>query len=71
MAGKRYTTVQVAREAKVPRATLQFWISSGKIDAPAVQLVDGRAVRFWTVADLDKVRKLKGSLKKGPKPKKK
>jgi DNA-binding transcriptional MerR regulator len=71
MAGKRYTTVEVARRAKVPRATLQYWIASGRISAPAVQIVEGKAMRLWTAADVERVRKLKGTLKKGPKTAKK
>jgi DNA-binding transcriptional MerR regulator len=71
MAGKRYTTVEVAREAKVPRATLQYWIASRRISAPAVQIVEGKAMRQWTAADVERVRKLKGTLKKGPKTGKK
>jgi DNA-binding transcriptional MerR regulator len=71
MSRKRYTTVEIAREANVPRATLQFWISSGKIAAPKVRLVGGKAVRLWTEADIERVRKLKGSLKSGPKASKK
>lgn len=67
---KRYTTVEVAKEANVPRATLQFWIASGKISAPKVELVNGKAVRFWSDADLERIRKLKGTLKPGPDPRK-
>jgi DNA-binding transcriptional MerR regulator len=67
---KRYTTVEVAREADVPRATLQFWIASGKISAPPVRLVEGRAVRLWSDTDLWRIKKLKGTLKPGPGPKK-
>lgn len=63
---KRYTTVEVAKKADVPRATLQFWIASGKISAPPVRLVDGKAVRLWSDADLWRIRKLKGTLKPGP-----
>jgi hypothetical protein len=66
MSPKRYTTVEIARESHVPRATLQFWIASGKISAPAVQLVGGKAVRFWSDADLGRIRKLKGTSKPGP-----
>jgi hypothetical protein len=69
MSPKHYTTVEIARRAKVPRATVQFWISSGKISAPPVQLVDGKAVRLWNDADLRKIKKLKGTLKSGPKKK--
>jgi DNA-binding transcriptional MerR regulator len=69
MSQKRYTTVEIAKAAKVPRATLQFWISSGKISAPVVQLVAGKAVRLWSASDLKKVKGLKGTLKRGPKKK--
>jgi DNA-binding transcriptional MerR regulator len=64
---KRYTTVQVAKAADVPRATLQFWIATGKISAPTVRLIEGKAVRLWTDADVSRIRKLKGTLKPGPK----
>jgi hypothetical protein len=71
MSRKVYTTVQVAKAANVPRATLQFWIASGKISAPGVRLIEGRAVRLWSEADLERVRNLKGTLKSGPKSSKK
>jgi excisionase family DNA binding protein len=70
MAKKRYTTVELAKIANVPRATVQFWISSGKLSAPKVLLVGGRAVRLWSEGDLSRIRKLKGTLKPGPKKKK-
>jgi len=63
-----YTTVEVAKLTKIPRATLQFWISTRKISAPRVRLVKGRAVRLWNAAQIEKARKLKGTLRKGPKP---
>jgi DNA-binding transcriptional MerR regulator len=69
MSGKRYTTIEIAEKARVPRATLQYWIATGKIYAPKVQLEIGRAVRYWNEADLSRIRKLKGTLKPGPKSK--
>jgi hypothetical protein len=68
---KLYTTVEVANKEKIPRATLQYWISSGKIVAPKVQLIAGRAVRLWSETHIRRLRKLKGKLKPGPKPTKK
>jgi hypothetical protein len=56
---KRYTTAEAARAAKISRATLQAWIASAKISAPAVQLIEGKAVRVWTHADLAKLRAVK------------
>jgi predicted site-specific integrase-resolvase len=63
----KLSTVQVARAVHVPQATLQRWIKTGKIAAPAIQVVNGRAVRLWTAAEVRLIRKLKGSLKPGPK----
>ena len=67
MSRKVYTTVQVAKAANVPRATLQFWIASRKISAPRVRLIGGKAVRLWSEADIERLRKLKGTMKRGPK----
>jgi len=71
MSRRVYTTVQVAKAANVPRATLQFWIASRKISAPRVQLIGGKAVRLWSEADVDRIRNLKGTMKSGPKASKK
>jgi len=64
-----YTTVQVARMTLIPRATLQSWIAKRRIAAPRVKLVNGKAVRLWNVAQIEKARELKGILKRGPKKK--
>jgi DNA-binding transcriptional MerR regulator len=64
---KSYTTVEVARIIKVPRATLQFWIKTRKISAPRLRLVRGKAVRLWNKAQIEEARALKGTLKPGPK----
>ena len=37
--------------------TLQTWISSGDIRAPRVQLVNGKAKRLWSEADVDRLRR--------------
>jgi hypothetical protein len=54
---------------KIPRATLQFWVKTRKISAPRVKLVKGKAVRLWSLAQIEKARELKGTLKPGPKKK--
>jgi DNA-binding transcriptional MerR regulator len=69
MSSKLLSTVQLAREVGVPRATLQYWIKEGKIAAPRTRLRKGIAVRLWTAGDVEKARKLKGTLKRGPEPK--
>jgi len=62
-----YTTVEVARVTRIPRATLQFWIATRKLAAPRVRLVKGKAVRLWNQAQVEEARRLKGTLKPGPK----
>jgi hypothetical protein len=64
---KQRTTEEAARVVGISRASLQFWISSGQISAPDVQLVAGRAVRLWSAADIAKLQKFKGTLRPGPK----
>jgi predicted site-specific integrase-resolvase len=56
---KSRTTGQAAQAAKISRASLQEWIRVGKIAAPAVQLVKGKAVRLWTTRDIEKLRDVK------------
>ena len=69
MSSKLLSTVEAAHEVDIPRATLQYWIKEGKIAAPKTRLRNGIAVRLWTAADVEKARKLKGALKRGPDPK--
>jgi predicted site-specific integrase-resolvase len=66
---KSFTTAQAARAAGVSRATLQVWIKGEKIRAPKIRLIGGKAVRLWTKADIEKARKMKGTLKPGRKAK--
>jgi DNA-binding transcriptional MerR regulator len=69
MGRKLYTTVEVAKAAGVPRATLQHWMKTGRISAPPVRLRDNRAVRLWTVAQMKRIRKMSGTFKSGPQKK--
>lgn len=66
MSVKLYSTVEVARAAGVARATVQHWIKTGKISAPAVRLRRNRAVRLWTAAQKERIRQLRGTFKSGP-----
>ena len=66
MGSKLLSTVEVAVELGVPRATLQYWIKQGKIQAPKPKLRDGVAVRLWTPSDIRGAKQLKGTLKPGP-----
>jgi DNA-binding transcriptional MerR regulator len=61
------TTVEAAAAAEIPRATLQYWIKTGKIRAPRIRLLGRKAARFWTEADVRRIRRLKGTFEPGPK----
>src|SRR5215469_4895753 len=67
MKRKLLNTYEAAKAAGVHRPTLQFWIKTAKISAPRVQLIGGKAVRLWTPTQVREIRKLKGTLKAGPK----
>jgi excisionase family DNA binding protein len=69
MSRKLYSTVEVAKAAGVSRATLQYWVKTGKISAPRIRLHRNRAVRLWTNAQKKRIRTLSGSFKSGPKKK--
>ena len=69
MSPELYSTAQVAKITKIPRATLQFWIATRKIATPRVKLQKGKAVRLWSLAQTEKARELRGTLKPGPKKK--
>ena len=71
MSPELYSTAQVAKMTKIPRATLQFWIATRKIAAPRIKLVKGKAMRLWSPAQIEKARELKGTLKPGPQRSKK
>jgi DNA-binding transcriptional MerR regulator len=69
MSRKFYTTVEVAKAAGVKRPTLQHWIKTGKISPPPVRLLRNRAVRLWTDAQKERIRRLRGTFKSGPQKK--
>lgn len=70
--GKLVVTSEAAKAAGVPRATLQHWIRTGAVRAPAIRLVENRAARLWSAAQIREIGKLKGRLRPGPKgPRKK
>jgi excisionase family DNA binding protein len=67
---KTYTTAEVAEKVGVSRQTLYSWIDGGKINAPKPIKLGQRSMRLWTKTDIERVRKFKGKLKRGPRPKK-
>lgn len=71
MSAKTYTTREAAKQIGVSRQTLQTWIAAGEIDAPKPIGVGNATLRLWTKADVGRIRKFKGTLKRGPKSRKK
>lgn len=70
MEEKTYTTREVADQIGVSHQTLHSWVDSGRLPAPKLVLVGKNSIRLWVKADIQRARKLKGTLKRGPKPKK-
>ncbi len=66
MSKSLYTTKEAAKAAKVSRPTIQYWISTGKINAPKLQIHNGKAARLWTETAVEQMRKLRDTLKPGP-----
>jgi excisionase family DNA binding protein len=68
------STLEVARKVGIGRATLERWLSSGKLKAPRTIRFGKSEFRDWTDRDVERVRKYKQeSYRKGrgrkPKPK--
>jgi predicted site-specific integrase-resolvase len=69
---KTYSTAQAARRIGVGFRTLNRWLELGKIrPSRGVSYGGGRTLWLWTDADIAKGRKIKATLKPGPKARKK
>jgi hypothetical protein len=56
---KPCNTEQAAKVAGIAVMTLHRWVVAKKLRAPALRIRNGRAVRLWSKADLDRLRTLK------------
>ena len=52
-------TVEVCRLVGIHRATLERWLSSGRLHPPQPIKIGGRVFRYWTQRDVDRVRRFK------------
>jgi len=59
---KPRNTQQAAKVAGIAVMTLHRWIVAKKLEAPKLRIRNGRAVRLWSKADLDRLRKLKQAI---------
>lgn len=66
-----FSTEEAAKQIDVHHITLLRWLSAGLLRPSIAVPLKGRTLWRWTKADVAKARKLKGSQRHGPKPKKK
>jgi predicted DNA-binding transcriptional regulator AlpA len=72
MHGRTCSTEAAAKKIGVSRQTLHTWIEAGNIALPtSVELGKKRSILLWTKSDIERARRFKGTLKRGPKQKKK
>jgi DNA-binding transcriptional MerR regulator len=70
MAERKYTTPEAAKLIGVSRQTLQAWIKGRLIETPELSEVANLRVRLWNKADIQRAKRFKGTLRRGPEPKK-
>lgn len=68
------STREVCQLVAIHKATLERWLSSGKLRPPKPFKIGGRVFRYWTERDVERVRRFKEKFyRKGrgrkPKPK--
>jgi predicted DNA-binding transcriptional regulator AlpA len=71
MEPKIHTTAEAAVAIGVSRQTLYSWIEGDKVTAPKLIVTGQKSIRLWTKADIERVKRFKGTLKPGPRSKKK
>jgi excisionase family DNA binding protein len=71
MESKTYTTAQAAAMIGISRQALYTWMAERRINAPKTTQLGGRSMRFWTKAQIDAAKKVKGTQKRGRVSKKK
>jgi predicted site-specific integrase-resolvase len=64
---KTYSTTRAAELIGVHPLTLHRWLRDGRIRPGGIP-IEGRTIWRWSDKDIAKGRKLKGTLKPGPKP---
>ncbi len=65
-----YSTAQAAKTIGVSKNTLLQWLYAGRLEEPKRSIVGGVEWRVWSNSDIERARKVKATMKRGPKPKK-
>jgi DNA-binding transcriptional MerR regulator len=60
--GETVSTGEAARQAGITRATLQDWITRGKVKAPRLVKVGNVSVRLWTRSDVTRLKTTKKAI---------
>ena len=68
-ATKGMSTSQAAKTVGVTKRTLLQWIYKGLLKEPKQAKVAGVAWRIWSEDDIQRAKKVKSTIKRGPKPK--
>jgi excisionase family DNA binding protein len=63
------STAQAAREIGVSKGTLLRWLHDGVLREPKRIDLAGSAWRAWIEADIERARRVKATMRRGPKPK--
>jgi excisionase family DNA binding protein len=66
-----YSTAQVAKLVGVSKNTLLRWLYDGILREPRRTPVGGAAWRVWSQEDIERARRVKVTMRPGPKSKKK
>jgi excisionase family DNA binding protein len=69
-ATKGMSTSEAAKTLGVTKRTLLQWIYNGLLKEPKHANVAGVTWRIWREDDIERAKKVKASMKRGPKPKK-
>jgi excisionase family DNA binding protein len=68
-ATKGMSTSEAAKTVGVTKRTLLQWIYKGLLKEPKQAKVAGVAWRIWSADDIQRAKKVKSTIKRGPKPK--
>lgn len=63
-----YTTAQAATAIGVSKNTLLRWLYDGVLKEPKQTMVANSNWRVWTEDDIERARKVKSTMRRGPKP---
>jgi len=68
---KNYSTEQAAKKIGIHLITLRRWLGKALIRPSIAIPMRGKTLWRWTLADIERAKKLKGTFPSGPKPKRK